>query len=318
MVKIDLITGFLGAGKTTFIRNYAEYLIRKGENIGILENDFGAVNVDMMLLQDLEGEHCELEMVSGGCDKDCHRRRFKTKLIAMGMCGYDRVLVEPSGVFDVDEFFDALREEPLDRWYRIGSVIAIVDAHLSPELSGEADYILASEVADAGKILLSKTGDATPEELENTKAHLNRALESVQCSRKLDPEREILAKKWEDLTDEEWRAISEGGFRSESWRKLDLSEDEVFQSLYFMEQKTDVERAKSIAEKLLKEPSCGKVHRVKGFLLDEKGQWLELNATARELTVKPVAAGQDVIIVIGEKLNKEKISSFFEKDGCCA
>ena len=132
MVKIDLITGFLGAGKTTFIRNYAEYLMRKGENIGILENDFGAVNVDMMLLQDLEGEHCELEMVSGGCDKDCHRRRFKTKLIAMGMCGYDRVLVEPSGVFDVDEFFDALREEPLDRWYRVENVIAIVDAHLSP------------------------------------------------------------------------------------------------------------------------------------------------------------------------------------------
>lgn len=123
MVKIDLITGFLGAGKTTFIRNYAEYLMRKGENIGILENDFGAVNVDMMLLQDLEGEHCELEMVSGGCDKDCHRRRFKTKLIAMGMCGYDRVLVEPSGVFDVDEFFDALREEPLDRWYQVGSVL---------------------------------------------------------------------------------------------------------------------------------------------------------------------------------------------------
>ena len=135
MVKIDLITGFLGAGKTTFIRNYAEYLMGKGENIGILENDFGAVNVDMMLLQDLEGEHCELEMVSGGCDKDCHRRRFKTKLIAMGMCGYDRVLVEPSGVFDVDEFFDALREEPLDRWYRVENVIAIVDAHLSPELS---------------------------------------------------------------------------------------------------------------------------------------------------------------------------------------
>ena len=125
MVKIDLITGFLGAGKTTFIRNYAEYLMGKGENIGILENDFGAVNVDMMLLQDLEGEHCELEMVSGGCDKDCHRRRFKTKLIAMGMCGYDRVLVEPSGVFDVDEFFDVLREEPLDRWYWVGSVLTV-------------------------------------------------------------------------------------------------------------------------------------------------------------------------------------------------
>lgn len=95
MVKIDLITGFLGSGKTTFIKKYAKYLIDQGLNIGILENDFGAVNVDMMLLQDIVGEKCTLEMVAGGCDKDCHRRRFRTKLIAMGMCGYDRVLIEP-------------------------------------------------------------------------------------------------------------------------------------------------------------------------------------------------------------------------------
>ena len=43
MVKIDLITGFLGAGKTTFLKKYAEYLIAKGQNIGILESDLGAV-----------------------------------------------------------------------------------------------------------------------------------------------------------------------------------------------------------------------------------------------------------------------------------
>ena len=70
MIKIDLITGFLGAGKTTFIRNYAKYLIDQRLDIGILENDFGAVNVDAMLLQDILGEHCTLEMVAGGCDAD--------------------------------------------------------------------------------------------------------------------------------------------------------------------------------------------------------------------------------------------------------
>ena len=43
MVKIDLITGFLGSGKTTFIKKYAKYLIDSGANIGILENDYGAV-----------------------------------------------------------------------------------------------------------------------------------------------------------------------------------------------------------------------------------------------------------------------------------
>lgn len=44
--------------------------------------------------------------------------------------GYDRVLVEPSGVYDVDEFFDVLRDEPLDRWYQIGNVITVVNAKL--------------------------------------------------------------------------------------------------------------------------------------------------------------------------------------------
>lgn len=161
MVKIDLITGFLGSGKTTFIKKYAQYLMSQGFHIGILENDYGAVNVDMMLLQDLMGEQCELEMISGGCDKETHIRRFRTKLISMGMCGYDRVIVEPSGIFDVDEFFDVLHEEPLDNWYEIGNVIAVVDAELENELSAEADYLLASEAANAGKILLSHADEQT-------------------------------------------------------------------------------------------------------------------------------------------------------------
>ena len=132
MVKIDLITGFLGSGKTTFIRKYAQYLMDTGNNIGILENDYGAVNVDMMLLQDLMGDNCELE------------------------------------------FFDILHEEPLNRWYQIGNVIAIVDSKLESDLSDEADFILASEVADAGCIVMSKSQEATPEEIQGTIEHVNR------------------------------------------------------------------------------------------------------------------------------------------------
>ena len=47
--KVDLITGFLGSGKTTFIQTYARYLMRQGQRVGIIENDYGSVNVDMML-----------------------------------------------------------------------------------------------------------------------------------------------------------------------------------------------------------------------------------------------------------------------------
>ena len=238
MVKVDLITGFLGSGKTTFIKKYARYLMEQGQNIGILENDFGAINVDMMLLHELEGENCELEMVAGGCDKDCYRRRFKTKLIAMGMCGYDRVLIEPSGIFDVDDFFDALHEEPLDRWYQIGNVITVVDASLEKTISKEADYVLASEVANAGCVLLSKTQDASAEEIRQTVAHLNRALQEIHCSRVLKDE--VICKDWEDFTEKEFKKILESGYLVEDYEKLYVDQDEIFQTLFFMDEKIAV------------------------------------------------------------------------------
>ena len=237
MVQVDLITGFLGSGKTTFMRHYARYMVQQGWNVCILENDFGAVNVDMMLLQDLMGEQCELEMISGGCDKETHIRRFRTKLISMRMCGYDRVLVEPSGIYDVDEFFDVLREEPLDQWYEIGNVIAILDARLEDNLSQQADYLLASEAANAGKVILSHADAATRKQCEDTVAHLNRALEQIRCDRRIDPKKDILQKNLTDLTKEDLEEVSKCGYRLESYRKMDLENEQSFDSLFFMEEK---------------------------------------------------------------------------------
>lgn len=311
MVKVDLITGFLGSGKTTFIKKYARYLMDQGYNIGILENDFGAVNVDMMLLRELEGEQCELEMVAGGCDKDCHRRRFKTKLIAMGMCGYDRVLIEPSGIFDMDEFFDALHEEPLDRWYQIGNVIAVVDAGLDEKMSEEADYILASEVADAGCIVLSKTQEASEKSIENTVKHLNRALKAVHCKRKFG-EDEIIRKDWEQFETEDFERILNSGYIAEDYEKMSLDEKEVFKSLYFMDLEISGEELRDAAQKIMQDPACGSVFRIKGFTQEADGSWTELNATHHEITQCPIAEGQKVVIVIGEQPDEEMIKKYLK------
>lgn len=303
MVKIDLITGFLGSGKTTFIKKYARYLLDQGLNIGILENDFGAVNVDMMLLKDLEGDHCELEMVSGGCDADCHRRRFKTKLIAMGMCGYDRVIVEPSGIFDMDEFFDILREEPLDQWYEIGSVIAVVDAGLDCGQSEAADYLLASEAAGAGCIVLSKVKSVSAEQIEEVKAHLEQAMKKVGCRRSLFGH--IIASDWEQFTEEDYQRLMNCGYEPASYRKTDAAA--AFDSLFFMNLELTAEELKERTARLFEEPGCGHILRVKGFVKAEDGRWLELNATRREQTLAVSPDGQEVLIVIGEQLSKETI-----------
>lgn len=379
MVKVDLITGFLGSGKTTFIRKYAKYLMDEGNNIGILENDYGAVNVDMMLLQDLMGDNCELEMISGGCDKDCHRRRFKTKLIAMGMCGYDRVIVEPSGIFDVDEFFDILHEEPLNRWYQIGNVIAIVDSRLENDLSDEADFILASEVADAGCIVMSKSQDASPEEIQGTISHVNQALEKVHCRRRfsgsdnsdlrldkpgnytgnmdgdvskkiilgdvhkenteqnLEKTGKVIHKNWDEMSKEDFDLIASCGYEMASYRKPEFEAEDAFTSLYYMNVKMTEQELREAAEKILSDPECGHVFRMKGFMrVDDEDskdgnrtsgksaqaekneqQWIELNATKNEITIRPLHVGQEVLIVIGEELQEEKIKSYlnyYKKD----
>lgn len=311
MIKVDLITGFLGSGKTTFLKKYASYLMSQGKNIGILENDYGAVNVDMMLLQDLEGDLCELEMVAGGCDYDCHKRRFKTKLISMGMCGYDRVLIEPSGIFDVDEFFDVLHEEPLDRWYEIGNVIAIVDAGLEETMSAQSEYLLASETANAGKIILSHSQEAAEDEITGVISHVNRALEQVKCSRRFTEE-DVLKKNWADLTDQDFENILKSGYVNENYEKMQMDDDLDYQSVYFMNIRVPLAELMKKTEQILKDPECGFVFRMKGFMQLEDDSWIEINATQKKTAVHPIEKGQEILIFIGEQLNEEKIQSYWK------
>lgn len=308
MITIDLITGFLGSGKTTFIEKYARWLVAKGERVCILENDYGAINIDRVLLQDLLGPNCELEMVVGGDGAEAHQRRFRTKLISMAMLGYTRVLVEPSGIYDVDEFFDTLYEEPLDRWYELGSVLTIVDARLDPGLSPASRYLLATEAAGAGKIILSKLSEDTQNDtIAQTLAILNQAMGEVQCSRRFSYPNDVLAKPWDQLEDSDFQMLEAAGYRHVSFLKKAVAEEDAYQSLFYMHYETTPEDLKARVLKLLADPAAGHVLRIKGF-----SSGLELNVTKDERHFRPLTAPtEDVIIVIGEALRKDIVAGYF-------
>lgn len=335
MIKIDLITGFLGSGKTTFIERYARWLVAKGERVCILENDYGAINIDRVLLQDLLGPNCELEMVVGGDGAVAHQRRFRTKLISMAMLGYTRVLVEPSGIYDIDEFFDTLYEEPLDRWYEVGSVLTIVDARLDPGLSPASRYLLASEAANAGKIILSKLPvtasvpkddetlpaedsaavdniDQHPVRAQNdvigqTLAVLNQTMEEVQCTRRFAYPADVLAKPWDQLEDSDFQMLEAAGYRHVSFLKKAVAEEDAYQSLFYMHYETTPEDLKARVLRLLEDPAAGHVLRIKGF-----SSGLELNVTKDERHFRPLSVPtEDVIIVIGEALRKDIVTGYF-------
>ena len=223
--------------------------------------------------------------------------------------------------------------EPLNRWYEIGNVIGIVDSKLESDLSEEADFILASEVADAGCIVMSKSQDASPEEIQGTIAHVNQALEKVHCSRRFCCEMDdvdtvnIIHKNWEEMSKEEFDRIASCGYVMASYRKPEFEAEDAFTSLYFMNVKMTEKELREATEKILSDPECGRVFRMKGFMRvdDDDGisgksvqtekngkKWIELNATKNEITIRPLHVGQEVLIVIGEDLQEEKIKSYLK------
>lgn len=311
MIKVDLVTGFLGSGKTTFITEYASYLVSKGINTAIIVNDYGAINVDRLLLEETLGDMCHLEMVIGG-DPDCTRRRLKTKLIAMAMNGYKHVIVEPSGIFDVDDFFDLIFDESLERWYEIGSVISIVEAGLDTFMSEEGRYLLASQISKAGRVLISKSEDSSKEEIQRLKDYMNECLREFKCTREIN---DINLWKRGKISESEFKEIESAGYRSGEIIKLPISDVNSFDSLFYFHVRTNTE--KDILEETIKgifsDEKAGNVIRLKGFIMADSGEWMEINATKNMVDIKPITTGQELFIVIGEQLDEEQIGKHWDE-----
>ena len=314
MTKIDLVTGILGAGKTTFLLRYGRYLLQKGERIAILVNDFGAVNVDTLLLSELKCDRCEIETICGCGDPNAYRRRYRTKLIALGMQHFDRVLIEPSGIFDMDEFFDALYESPLDKWYEIGSVLTILDAEMDDKRSDQMEFLLGSEAASAGRLVLSKLSSVQDEPLpaltERILGYVNRALTYIQCDRRFT-EKDLLVKDWDTLTDADFAALESAGYRGSSYVKL-FSPQTIRSSVhYFMHLHFPEAQIAEIVRGAMDDPACGKLYRIKGSLPSDHGGWRKINVTREKTEISPVADGQAVLIAIGDDLDLERLDAHF-------
>ncbi len=304
MIPVDLITGFLGAGKTTFLLRYARYLLSQVLKLGLLVYAPGAVHVALPLLNPLRSDHCALETLAASCDTDCHRRRFRTKLLSMAMCGYDRILIEPSGVFDMDEFFDTLADAPLDRMLSVGNVICIVDAKLTEDCLPEEDFFLASQAACAGSVVLSRVQLTSDEEREKTLRHLDRALAAVHAA-PLARGR-VLMRDWDSLTGEDYEKLSRCGAFPPDYRK-NLIGTGGFQSLSFLNLPLDETALREKTRALFSDSTYGRILRVKG-VFPEGESWRQLNATAHAAQVEPAEQGLPVITVIGRELNENAVN----------
>lgn len=154
-------------------------------------------------------------------------------------------------------------------------------------------------------MVFSRSQLADAAQREAAQEHLNRALAACKCSWTFRPG-ELLTKPWNEWGSEDFAAIDRCGCRQASCEKLHFDEHDAFTSAYFLELGLPRAQLEKNIPSLFTDPACGNVLRVKGFVEDD-GQWYELNAAAAGLTAAPIPQGQQVLIVIGEGLDKARL-----------
>lgn len=305
MVRVDLITGFLGAGKTTFIRRYLEHL--RGGKVLIIENEFGSIGVDAKLLRD---EGCPIEDLSGVCMCCTGRGQFVRMLADAAAHGYDRVLVEPSGIYDVDEFFGVMDEPAVRACCQAGSVLAIVDARAPEVLSPESAYLMVTQLLAAGTVILSKAQRETPETLAATVEWMNGLIRAQGGSRVLSDD--VCTKPWDDLTDADFARFQESGHRRGSHLHKGMNHGEIYSSYISACRCRDEQDLRDRLDAILSDPACGSVIRAKGHVRDAEGHWYEVNCTRRERSIAPIEnLKRGVLVIIGQDLDEGALAGVF-------
>ena len=170
MTKIDIISGFLGAGKTTFIKKLLEEAI-SGEQVVLIENEFGQIGIDGGFLKDAG---IEIREMNSGCIC-CSLVGDFGKSLEEVLTKYkpDRVIIEPSGVGKLSDVMKAVRDVAGTVDVALNSAVTIVDASKCKMYMKNFGEFFNNQIENAGTIVLSRT-DVTDE------AKVQKAVEMIR------------------------------------------------------------------------------------------------------------------------------------------
>ena len=154
MTKIDIISGFLGAGKTTFIKKLLQEAI-SGEQVVLIENEFGEIGIDGGFLKD---SGIEIREMNSGCIC-CSLVGDFGKSLAEVLTTYkpDRIIIEPSGVGKLSDVMKAVIDVSADMDVALNSAVTIVDAAKCKMYMKNFGEFFSNQIEYAGTIILSRT-----------------------------------------------------------------------------------------------------------------------------------------------------------------
>lgn len=304
-MKIDIISGFLGAGKTTFLN---KLLPEINEKIVIIENEYGDAAIDGSLID----KELPVKEIMAGCICCSLVLDFQSAIKELAeRFNPDRIIIEPSGVSCLSDVLKACRKVKNEICgLEINRLITVVDASAFNEYIEGFGIFYGNQIENANIIVLSH--------LENLTEDLNNIIAEIK---KINPHAAVWADDWfkaESSVLNEWLNTLE---QTESLYQPNTEQKRVIFNAHDVFGSWSVESQKILSEQDIEElftkfaeGGCGKILRAKGILKCTENQWINFNFTPQNREyhcIENSCRTTGKVAVIGCNLQKEKLAELF-------
>lgn len=327
-VKVDIFSGFLGAGKTTLIRK----LIKEAydEKLVLIENEFGEIGIDGGFLKDTG---VQINEMNSGCICCTLVGDFKTALRqVIDQYKPERILIEPSGVGKLSDVIIAVQDAGIEE-LELNGFTTVVDAKLCKMYMANFGEFYENQIEHASSVILSHTKGLSDDKLK----------ECVDIIRKHNDHASIVTTDWDELTGrqiletmEQKKTLSaeldrlrEEAYEHEHEHHHHDHEhehhhehehehghhhaDEVFSDIgEETANKYTVEQIETALQALQDEEKCGQILRAKGIVEGTDGQWIHFDYIPGEPEVRTgEAETTGMICVIGVDIKEDAVRGLF-------
>ena len=324
MVKIDIVSGFLGAGKTTLIKKLLKDAFQ-GEQVVLIENEFGEIGIDGGFLKEAG---IQIREMNSGCICCSLVGDFGASLKEVVEKYHpDRILIEPSGVGKLSDVIKAVQGVEKEVDITLNSYTTVVDAKKCKMYMRNFGEFFNNQVEYAGAIIMSRTDIVDEEkatkamellrEINKNAAIITTPIEKLEGKKLLEVmehpvslEEELLKEEHEHHHDHDEEC---GCGHDHHHDHHHHHADEVFTS---WGRETIKKYTREALEKMLEALSAseeyGIILRAKGMLPAEDGTWIYFDMVPEETEIRegaPEYTGR--LCVIGSKLNEEKLAQLF-------
>lgn len=312
MTKIDIISGFLGAGKTTLIKKLLEEAFDL-EKVVLIENEFGEIGIDGAILKDYG---IEIKEMNSGCICCTIAGDFSSALKEiLELYNPDRIIIEPSGVGKLSDVINGCKKYLKEGSVELNMCITVVDAMKYKVYIKNFAEFYANQLTNAKTIILSRSQNAKEEIIENI----------LKDVKKYNGDANVVTTSWEEVDGKKIRELAEGESNTDNIKLLMEEQHNSHEHNHHHHHADDVfnvwgrETAKTFGRtkvnEILKSLDLmdGNILRAKGIIKVENNKWIQFDYVPEEVIIRettPECSGR--ICVIGEHINDKLLCELFE------